>query len=86
MSATEWRDKTYDETYELTYKALLKTRAEDPEHALSRAEGVLAHLYVNDGNDQFGRGGVQDALMEATIDAHERFIAELRAADRPAAP
>ncbi len=79
MSMTAWRDAAYDESYDKTYKSLVRRRAEDPLFKISDLAGILLHLYVQDGNDQGGRGGLQDALLQSMIDAHEHFLADWKA-------
>jgi hypothetical protein len=74
MSSTAWMDSRYDETYAETLRSLERRRAEDPAFTLEDARGVLKHLYVSDGNNWGGRGELQDTILRAVIDAHERFI------------
>lgn len=74
MSSTDWIRSKYDETFTQTFSSLERRRAEDPGFTVGDARGVLKHLYVNDGNDWIGRGELQDAVMQATIDAYEAFI------------
>jgi len=38
----------------------------------------LRHLYIQEGNDWCSRGMLQDAILAATIAAHEEFIEEWR--------
>ncbi len=80
MSATDWRDAKYDEVYSGTLRGLQKRRAIDPAFSVPDAEGVLRHLYIQDGNDWIGRGQLQDAIVGATIAAYETFIVEWKAA------
>lgn len=77
--ATEWREEKYDEVYAGTFRGLERRRKADPSFALADAEGTLNHLYAQDGNDQGGRGELQDIILAATISAHEHFIAEWKA-------
>jgi len=79
VSSNEWKEKAYDDTFSQTLASLERRRAEDASFGLSAARGVLGHLYVQDGNDWGGRGELQDVVMQATIDAYERLIAELEA-------
>jgi len=80
LSSTDWKDTAYDDTYDKTLVSLERRRADDPAFSLLDAEGVLKHLYVQDGNDWGGRGELQDIVMQATVDAYERFIAEWKTA------
>jgi hypothetical protein len=50
----------------------------DPSFTLDDAEGTLRHLYIQEGNDWCSRGMLQDAILAATIAAHEEFIEEWR--------
>lgn len=74
MSTTEWRDAKYDEVFNDTLRGLERRRLTDACFTVQDAEGTLRHLYIQDGNDQGGRGGVQDILLEASIAAYETFI------------
>jgi hypothetical protein len=75
-TSTEWQDVTYRETFEGELRGLQRRRESDPALTVEDIEGTLKHLYIMDGADWLGRGGVQDQTMAATIAAHEQFIAE----------
>ena len=76
MGFTEtWRDVKYSETFQEELRGLERRRAADPGLSTADLEGTLRHLYIMDGSDQGGRGGVQDTAMAATIAAYEHFIA-----------
>jgi len=75
-SSTEWRDVTYRETYEGELRGLQRRRDSDPVLTIEDIEGTLKHLYILDGADHDGRGGVQDLTMAATIAAYECFIVQ----------
>jgi hypothetical protein len=74
-SSTEWQDRKYTETFEEELRGLERRRASDPGCTIADLEGILKNLYIMDGADWGGRGGVQDAAMAATIAAYEHFIA-----------
>jgi hypothetical protein len=78
-ASSEWRDKKYAETFEEELRGLERRRAADPNCAITDLEGTLKHLYIMDGADWGGRGGVQDTVMAATIAAYEHFIDEWQA-------
>jgi hypothetical protein len=78
-TSTEWRDRKYAETFEEELLGLERRRASDPNCTIIDLEGTLKNLYIMDGSDWGGRGGVQDAVMSATIAAYEHFIARWRA-------
>ena len=78
-SSTEWRDRKYAETFEDELRRLERRRASDPGCTIADLEGILKNMYIMDGADWGGRGGVQDAVMAATIAAYEHFIASWRA-------
>jgi len=78
-SSNEWSDVKYDETFEAELRGLERRRANDPGCSVADIEGKLRHLRILDGADQGGRGGVQDALLAATIAAHELFISRWKA-------
>jgi hypothetical protein len=73
LSSLEWRDRKYEETLESILAALAARRRVDPTFMIEDAEGTLRHLYVQEGSDP-GRGPLQDAILGATIAAHEQFI------------
>jgi hypothetical protein len=82
-SSTDWRDIKYRETFEEELRGLQRRRASDSALTIEDIEGTLKHLYIMDGSDWVGRGGVQDMAMAATIAAYERFIAEWKAGQIP---
>lgn len=74
MSIEEWRERKYEETFEGELAGLATRRRIDPSFTIDDAEGTLRHLYIQEGNDQGGRGSLQDAILGATIAAYEQFI------------
>ena len=70
-----WQDTTYTETFETELRGLERRRAATPGCTAADIEGTLKHLYIMDGADWGGRGGVQDTQMAATIAAYEHFLA-----------
>ncbi len=81
-SLTDWQDRKYAETFEDELRGLERRRAADPNCTIADLEGTLKHLYIMDGSDWLGRGGVQDAVMAATIAAYEHFIASWKAENK----
>jgi hypothetical protein len=75
-STVSWQDEKYREVFEGIVRGLDRRRALDPDFALADAEGMLAHLYVLEGNNQLGRGKPDEISLEATISAYEHYIAE----------
>lgn len=73
---TEWQEKKFDEIFENVYATTKYRRFIDPGFGIRDLERLLATLYVSDGNDQGGRGGVGDVISSATIAAHEQVLAE----------
>ena len=80
MSVIDWRDAKYQEVFSGTIRGLERRRQNDALFSIPDAEGVLHHLYIQDGNDWAGRGELQDLIVAATIAAYESFIAEWKAA------
>ena len=74
-----WRDSKYAETFEAELRGLERRRAGDPKCTVADIEGILRNLYIMEGADQGGRGGVQDTTLAATIAAYEHFIASWHA-------
>jgi hypothetical protein len=79
----DWQDVKYTETFEEELRGLERRRAADPRCTLSDIEGTLKNLYIMDGADWGGRGGVQDMTMAATIAAYEHFISRWKAEENP---
>jgi len=75
-SSQKWQDVKYTETFEEELRGLERRRAADPNCTIADIEGTLKHLYIMDGADWGGRGGVQDIIMAATIAAYEHFLAD----------
>ena len=81
-SSVEWKEIKYTEVFEEELRGLERRRESDPLCTVKDIEGLLQHLYIMDGADWYGRGGVQDIIMAATIAAHEYFIAQWKADTR----
>jgi hypothetical protein len=77
--SVEWRDIKYNEIFEQEIRGLERRRRAEASCTVDDLEGVLQHLYIMDGADWYGRGGVQDIIMAATIAAYEHFIAQWKA-------
>jgi hypothetical protein len=82
-SSQKWQDVKYTETFEEELRGLERRRAADPNCTIADIEGTLKHLYIMDGADWVGRGGVQDIVMAATIAAYEHFLADWKAGESP---
>jgi len=80
LSTTAWKETSYDETYTETLRSLQRRQFDDPTFTLDDAKGQLKHLYINDGNNWVGRGELQDIIVQAMIDAYERYISERESA------
>lgn len=78
MSTRDWQDAKNKEVFESTLRGLERRRKSDASFSLADAESALSHLYILDGNDWLGRGELGDIVSQATIAAHEHFIAEWR--------
>jgi len=82
-SSQEWKNVKYTETFEAELRGLERRRAADPNCTIADIEGTLKHLYIMDGADLIGRGGVQDTVMAATIAAYEHFLTDWKAGKSP---
>jgi len=49
----------------------------DPDHAILTMRGILAGMYVRQGNNWTGRGAIGDAGLNASIAAYECILAEM---------
>jgi hypothetical protein len=83
LSSLEWRDRAYSDTLERILDGLEARRKADPSFSIPDAEGVLKHLYIQDGNDCCSRGMLQDAVLAATVAAYEQFIDAWKAEGAP---
>jgi hypothetical protein len=86
LSSKDWLEKTYNDTLEAVLAGLQGRRRVDPSFGVGDAEGTLAHLYVQEGNDWGGRGMLQDEVLAATIAAHEQFIEAWKREGAPGLP
>ncbi|HET7839114.1 MAG TPA: GNAT family N-acetyltransferase [Rectinemataceae bacterium] len=64
-------------------RGLERRRELDPAFLISDAESTLTHLYIQEGNDQEGRGEPAAIALAATVAAYEHFIAEWKRASPP---
>ena len=70
----DWREIKYHETFEEETRGLIRRRQSDPSCSVEDIKGILKNMYILDGADQGGRGGVQDIIIAARIAAYESFI------------
>jgi hypothetical protein len=82
LDSADWQDRVYAEALENSLTGLETRRRVDPGFSIGDAEGTLRHLYIQEGNDWCGRGMLQDAILSATIAAHEMFIDAWRNEER----
>jgi hypothetical protein len=82
----DWQDIKYTETFEEELRGLARRRAAEPHCTVADIEGILRSLYIMDGADWGGRGGVQDVTMAATIAAYEHFVSRWKAESTPKSP
>ena len=73
---TEWIDEKYRQVFNEELIGLERRRLNDSSCTIQDVNGILHNLYIMDGNDQGGRGQVQDITLSATIAAYEHFIEE----------
>ncbi|MDR1785062.1 MAG: hypothetical protein LBR23_01165 [Spirochaetaceae bacterium] len=69
----DWREQKYAEVFESETRGL-ERRFSSGLCTLGDIENQLRFLYVQEGNDQGGRGVVGDIAIGAAIAAYERFI------------
>ena len=72
----DWEQNKFDEIFDNVYATTKYRRFMDPSFGITDLQRLLKSLYVNDGNDQGGRGKVGDIVSAATIAAHEQVLAE----------
>jgi hypothetical protein len=78
-NSTEWRDITYNETFDEELRGLTRRRETDSSCKVKDIEGILNSLYIMEGMDHIGRGSLQDTIISARIAAYEHFIAQWKA-------
>ncbi len=86
MSTNGWREQKHQEVFESVLRGLERRRALDPGFELSDARNTLKHLYIQEGNDQEGRGEPAAIALASTIAAYEHFIAEWKDAGQGDSP
>ena len=86
MSMIDFIDEHYDDTFAATYRLLEEMVRTKPDEAQAHIRRTLTSLYVRQGNDWTGRGAAGNAGMDATIAAHEAFLAELNSSRRGERP
>lgn len=74
--STQWLDKAYACTLEDEQRGLERRRAHDSNLKIEEVQGILDHLYINEGNNWEGRGPLADVVLAATIAAYEQYISE----------
>ena len=72
----DWEQEKFNEVFDNVYATTKYRRFLDPAFGIKELRKLLETLYVNDGNDQGGRGKVGDIISAATIAAHEQVLAE----------
>ena len=70
----EWQDNKYREIFEQELRGLERRLKVDPSCTVENLKGILRNLYIMDGADLGGRGGVQNTINSATIAAYEYFV------------
>ena len=70
----DYRDRVYDETFDCVYKNMEYRKNNDDCFTKQELEGLLRSLYINEGNDQLGKGEIQDIIQSATIAACETVL------------
>ncbi len=75
-SATDWKEIKYQEVLEEELRGLQRRKYRDDSFCPDDIRALLRDLYHMEGADWGGRGEVQDLMLQATIAAHERFLAE----------
>jgi hypothetical protein len=79
----DWQEEKFNEVFDNIYATTKYRRFIDPKFGIKELRRLLETLYVNDGNDQGGRGKVGDVISAATIAAHEQVLAEWKNDEKP---
>lgn len=74
--STQWLDDAYSQTLADEKRGLERRRAHDSNLKMEDVQGILNHLYINEGNNWEGRGPLADMVLSATIAAYEHYISE----------
>ncbi len=75
-------EEKYAEVFDEELRGLERRWTHDKACTLDDIRGILNSLYVYSGNDWTGRGQLQNAVLSATVAAHECFIAKMETAGR----
>jgi hypothetical protein len=75
MSTTQWKEEAYRKAYDGALALLRARREADPAFSENDVRAVLKTLYETQGRDWEGRGEAASLDLEATIDAHEYYLA-----------
>ena len=78
MQNHDWKEKRYNEIFELTCRAIQLRRETEEGFTIEDAEGLLEAHYVNQGNDWIGRGEATNIVTDATVAAYEHMLTEWR--------
>lgn len=68
----------YDDTFEKIYKDLKYQLSHDERYGIEDLEKLLESMYVYEGQDWIGRGGIKAIVNSATIAAINKVLIEYR--------
>lgn len=71
-----WEEICYNSVFEDTYNSLKQTIKNNPDYDAKNIISLLENLYIQQGNNQLGRGEKMNITIEAQIAACEAILAE----------
>ncbi|QGU94289.1 hypothetical protein GOM49_03405 [Clostridium bovifaecis] len=75
---TNWEEMHFNKIFEETYNSLKYAVDNSCNYTIENLKGLLQNLYVQQGNNQLGRGEAMDISVDAQIAACETLLAEYK--------
>lgn len=73
-----WQELHFNKIFEETYTSLKYSIENSQDYSSEQLKGFLQNLYMNQGNNQLGRGEAMDISIDAQIAACEALLAEYK--------
>lgn len=78
MENYNWQEVHYNNVFRETYNSIKDAILNNSNYKLENLNGLLQNLYLQQGNNQLGRGEALDICIEAQIAACEGLLAEYK--------
>lgn len=73
-----WEELHFNKIFEETYNSLKFAIENSSNYTVENLKGLLQNLYVQQGNNQLGRGEAMDISINAQVAACEALLAEYK--------